>query len=128
ETLSYPRVSNDLPREAQEVKPHPHGVELGMLLNMLQDSEGKSVKQVLIDDFSRVSAAIAEQICVMAKVKSKTMATSIMGDDVDRLHKALGEVKVMAPLATSVVPIGEALLIEGLKRRFKAEYYFSSTR
>ncbi len=128
DTLSYPRVSNELPREAQEVKPHPHGVELGMLLSMLQDSEGKSVKQVLMDDFSRVSAAIADQICVMAKVKSKTSATAIMGDDVDRLHKALGEVKVMAPLATSVVPIGEALLIEGLKRRFKAEYYFSSTR
>jgi DNA topoisomerase-6 subunit B len=128
ETLSYPRVSNELPREAQEVKPHPHGVELGMLLSMLQDSEGKSVKQVLMDDFSRVSSSIADQICAMAKIKSKTSATRIMGDDVDRLHKALGEVKVMAPLATSVVPIGEALLIEGLKRRFKAEYYFSSTR
>jgi DNA topoisomerase VI subunit B len=29
-------VSNELPREAQEIKPHPHGVELGMLLSMLR--------------------------------------------------------------------------------------------
>ncbi len=128
EILMYPRVSNELPREAQEIKPHPHGVELGMLLRMLQDSEGKTVKQSLMDDFSRVSASIAEQICIKAKVKPNTLATSVMGDDVDRLHKALGEVKVMAPSASCVVPIGETLLVEGLKRRFKADFYVSTTR
>ena len=42
---------------------------------------------------------------------------------------ALGKVKVMAPPATAVVPIGEGLLIEGLKRRFsRAEFYVSTTR
>src|SRR5207244_12003753 len=47
---------------------------------------------------------------------------------VERLHKALGEVKLMAPPASCVVPIGEGLLIEGLKRRFKADFYVSTTR
>ncbi|WP_394850419.1 DNA topoisomerase VI subunit B [Pendulispora brunnea] len=128
EVLSFPRVANELPREAEEIKPHPHGVELGMLLRMLHDSPGKSVKQVLIDDFSRISPALADQVCELAKVKPKTSAASIVGDDVDRLHKALGEVKVKAPSASCVVPIGEELLIEGLKRRFKADFYVSTTR
>ena len=128
DTLVFPRVSDDLPREPQEIKPHPHGIELGMLLNMLSDSPGKNVKQVLEDDFSRVSPAIAKQILDLAKISPKTRADSIIGEELDRLYKALGEVKVMAPSATSVVPIGESLLIEGLKRRFKAEVYFSTTR
>src|SRR6478736_4373422 len=51
-----------------------------------------------------------------------------MGDSIDRLHKALGTVKVMAPSAMSVVPIGEELLIKGLQRKFKAEFYVSCTR
>jgi DNA topoisomerase VI subunit B len=34
----------------------------------------------------------------------------------------------MAPSASSVVPIGETLLIEGLKRRFKDAFYVSTTR
>ena len=38
ERLEFPRVSDELPREAEEIKPHPHGVELGMLHTMLQDS------------------------------------------------------------------------------------------
>ncbi len=128
EMLSFPRVSHELPREAIEIKPHPHGVELGMLMHMLSDSPQKSVKQVLCDDFSRVSPAIADEICKLAGVSPRRDATAVVGDDLDRLHKALGTVKVMAPSASCVVPIGESLLIEGLKRRFKAEFYISSTR
>jgi DNA topoisomerase-6 subunit B len=128
ETVVYPRVTNELPREAQEIKPHPHGVELGMLLNMLQDSEGKSVKEVLMADFSRVTQSVADHICKLAKVSPKADAATIMGDDVERLHKALGEVKLMAPPASCIVPIGEELLIAGLERRFKDAFYVSSTR
>jgi DNA topoisomerase-6 subunit B len=129
EKVSYPRVSNELPREAHEIKPHPHGVELGMLLSMLNDSPGKTVKEVLVDDFSRVSPKVADEICKAAKVPAKKEAASIHSDEAERLHKALGEVKLMAPPASCVVPIGETLLIEGLKRRFKAaEFYASTTR
>jgi DNA topoisomerase-6 subunit B len=129
ERAEFPRVTSELPREAQEIKPHPHGVELGMLHTMLSDSPGKTVKQVLVDDFSRISPAVAQQICEMAKVNPRTPAEKVHGDDLDRLHRALGQVKVMAPPATAVVPIGDALLIEGLKRRFtKADFYSSSTR
>ena len=63
-----------------------------------------------------------------AKVPSKKEAASIHSDEAERLHKALGEVKLMAPPASCVVPIGEELIVEGLKRRFKAEFYASTTR
>jgi DNA topoisomerase-6 subunit B len=129
EKYDFPRVSNELPREAQEIKPHPHGVELGMLHMMMQDSGKKTVKQVLVDDFSRVSPAVAQQVCELAKVSPRMAAEKLHGDDLDRLHKALGTVRVLAPPATAVVPIGETLLIEGLKRRFpNAEFYASTTR
>lgn len=129
ERLEFPRVAHELPREAQEIKPHPLGVELGMLHTMLADSTGKTVKQVLVDDFSRVSPAVAAEVCQRAKVNPKTPADRIHGEALERLHKALGEVRVLAPPATAVVPIGEELLIEGLKRRFsRAEFYASATR
>jgi DNA topoisomerase VI subunit B len=128
DVVVFPRVTNELPREPMEIKPHPHGVELGMLLRMLQDSPKKRVKQVLIDDFSRVTPHVADEICKAAKVKPTMRASEVVGDDAERLHKALGTVRIMAPPASSIVPIGEALLIEGLKRRFKNAYYVSATR
>jgi DNA topoisomerase-6 subunit B len=100
-----------------------------MLQMMMQDSGTKTVKQVLVDDFSRVSPAVAQHALDMAKVSPRMGAEKIHGEDLERLHKALGEVKVLAPPATAVVPIGEALLIEGLKRRFpRADFYASTTR
>ena len=129
EPIEYPRASNELPREAQEVKPHPHGVELGMLQMMLQDAGTDTVKHVLIDRFARVSPAVAESMCKSAGINPKNKAGDIHGEALDKLHKALGEVKVLAPSASSVVPIGAELLETGLRRRFpKAEFFVSATR
>ncbi|GAC1352600.1 MAG: DNA topoisomerase VI subunit B [Polyangiales bacterium] len=126
--VHYPRVANELPREAQEIKPHPHGVELGMLLKMMQDAEGKTVQRALQDDFSKVSATLAEAVCQQAGVKIRAKASDLTGEQVERLHLALAEVKIPPPSAACVVPIGETLIIEGMKRRFKAEFFTSATR
>ncbi len=129
EHYHFPRVSHDLPKETLEIKPHPHGVELGMLLRMLQDSDSKTVKQALMDDFSRISSSLAEQVCRIAKVSPKSLATTIHSEQAEALHAALGKVRVMAPPASCVSPIGEDLLLAGLRRRFpKAEYAVSTTR
>jgi DNA topoisomerase-6 subunit B len=128
ELIQYPRASNDLPREPQEIKPHPHGVELGMLLRMMQDAEGMTVKAALVDSFSRVSPALAQSIAEGASVKANKKASDLSGEEVERLHKSLGEVKILAPPSNVVVPIGADLIVAGLKRRYAAEYYFSATR
>lgn len=128
EAQHFPRASNELPREAQEIKPHPHGVELGMLIKMLQDAGSQTAKAALIDNFSRVSSSIAEQVCAQAGVKASRKAGDLAGEEIERLHKALGEVKVMAPPATCVVPIGEELIRAGLARRFPNAEIFSTTR
>src|SRR6185436_4411063 len=101
---------------------------LGMLLKMLQDATGMSAKAALVDSFSRVSPQLAQSVCEVAHVKPNKKAPDLSGEEVERLHKALGEVKVLAPPATCVVPIGEDLIVAGLKRRFVGGQYFSTTR
>ncbi len=125
----YPRVADELPREAQEIKPHPHGVELGMLQMMLHETEGRTVKDVLTQDFSRVGPSVAESVCSIAGVSPKMQSTELRGEPLDKLYKALGEARVPAPSASCVVPIGEELLVTGLRRRFPdADFFASSTR
>jgi len=128
EMHEYPRASHELPREAHEIKPHPHGVELGMLLKMMQDAQKMTVKAALVDSFSRVSPALALAICEAARVKPTKKAPDLLGEEVERIHQALGQVKILAPPASSVVPIGEGLIVEGLKRRYLHCSYFSTTR
>ena len=124
----FPRATESLPREPMEIKPHPHGVELGMLMRMLHDARGQKVKGALVDSFSRVSSATAQTVVDKAGVSANAQATSLSGEQIEKLHIALGETKVMAPPSNAVVPIGEELVVAGLRRRYKAEIYEGTTR
>lgn len=128
EVLIYDRTATDLPPEPQEMKPHPYGVELGLLLRIFQASRGLTLKGALQHNFSRVSPRIAAQICEKAGLRQSLRATRLSADDVEAIYKAIDQVKIMAPPSNSVVPIGEELIVAGLKRRYDAAFFFSSTR
>src|SRR3989442_9573977 len=59
ETKEHPRTYQELPPAPREIKPHPSGIELGMLLKMLQDTKSHSLSGFLATDFSRVSPRLA---------------------------------------------------------------------
>ena len=46
EPITWPRASQELPPETQEIKPHPYGVELGMLIKAFQEAGDRSAKEV----------------------------------------------------------------------------------
>src|SRR5919106_1382540 len=66
ETRKFPRTYDQLPPSPREIKPHPYGIELGVLLKMLQDARSHSLAGFLASDFSRVSPRLAEDICKAA--------------------------------------------------------------
>jgi DNA topoisomerase-6 subunit B len=123
-----PRVTEILPPEPKEIKPHPYGVELGMLVGMLKDSRGGSVSQFLTNSFSRVSPAVAKRICATAKVSTRSRARTIGREDADRLYRAIQETKIAAPATDCVTPIGEELILRGLHKVVPGEFYAAATR
>jgi DNA topoisomerase-6 subunit B len=117
ETLSFPRATSELPKEAVEIKPHPHGVELGALMLMAQESRSRDVRGFLQSAFSRVSAQAAEEI--MAKVPwgrkaVKPQAVAEKREMAEELHKAIAETKLMSPPTNCLGPIGDELMRKGL--------------
>jgi len=122
------RLTQELPREPLAIKPHPYGVELGVLISMLRDTKGRTLKTALQTDFSRVSANVAEEICKAAGLNPGMRPRSLGVDQVEALFRAIPKVKVMAPPTNSIVPIGEELILEGLKQAVKADFYASTTR
>jgi DNA topoisomerase-6 subunit B len=124
----YERVSQELPPETKEIKPHPYGVELGMLLRMMKETRGRSVAGALQLDFSRVSAAVAESICEVAGVDPGARPKRLNAGQVELLYKAIPQVKIMAPPAACVAPIGEELLGRGLEQRVEADFFTAVTR
>jgi DNA topoisomerase-6 subunit B len=84
--VHYPRVAEELPPEAQEIKPHPHGVELGMLLKIFQEAGSRSVRQTMVEEFSRVTNPVADEICRRAQVPAEAVAAKLTGPQVEAIH------------------------------------------
>jgi DNA topoisomerase VI subunit B len=81
ETREYPRTIPELPPQPREIKPHPYGIEFGILLRMLHDTKSHSLAGFLAGDFSRVSTPVAHEICKTAKLSPEARPRNIHGTE-----------------------------------------------
>jgi DNA topoisomerase-6 subunit B len=200
ERTHWPRASDQLPTETVEIKPHPYGVELGMLIKSFQEAGERSAAQVLIEDYSRVTQSVAQELLKKSGVEPDARASRLDGPAIEAIHRVIQvsqasvppaskllkllakredkfsagiqehgknltptlieelsrragiepatlskrveltqldrfanalermQVRILPPPATCVAPIGESLIVEGLKRRFRGEFFASHTR
>ena len=128
EVKEYPRTIQELPPQPREIKPHPYGIEFGILLRMLHDTRSHSLAGFLSSDFSRVSANTAQEICKKAKLSADSRPRNIHGAAAEALYKAIQETKIMAPPSNCISPIGEKAILHGLYKQIKGEFYTAVTR
>lgn len=128
ETKTYARGVHILPEPPKEIKPHPYGIELGMLLKMLQDTKSHWLAGFLSADFSRVSSQTAEEICKAAGLKPKARPRDVKGAEAEKLYKTIQATKLMAPPTNCLSPIGEKAILAGLYKQIKGEFYTAVTR
>ena len=128
EAHEYPRQNEELPFSPVEIKPHPYGVELGVLFKMARESASKTMAEFLRSEFSRVSPRLGAGIAKKAKLSARLRPVKITLKEAERLHEAINSTKIMAPPTDCIGPIGEEKMIEGLSRVVEADFYSSCTR
>ncbi|MFH1174027.1 MAG: DNA topoisomerase VI subunit B [archaeon] len=124
----YARATTQLPPEPKEVKPHPHGLEFGMLQNLLKGTESRTLQSFLTNDLSRVGSQTAKDICDNALLDPKMKPGKLMHADVEKLITAIKNAKIMAPSADSISPIGTESIEKGIRKEINAEFYCSVSR
>src|SRR5215467_10247095 len=128
ESKEYPRTIQELPPQPKEIKPHPYGIEFGILLRMLHDTKSHWLSGFLASDFSRVSTAVAGEICAAAKLSPNARPRNIHGTEAETLYKAIQATKIMAPPSNCISPIGEKAILHGLYKQIKGEFYTAVSR
>jgi DNA topoisomerase-6 subunit B len=126
--FEYARQSKEMPFIPVEIKPHPYGVELGILFKMARDSSSKTMSEFLRKEFSRVSPPLAAKIAKTAKLSSRLRPKRITLKEARRLHEAVNTTKIMAPSSDCIGPIGAKSLEEGIRRVVDADFYATCTR
>jgi DNA topoisomerase-6 subunit B len=128
ETKEYPRTIQELPPQPREIKPHPYGIEFGMLLKMLHDTKSHSLAGFLSSDFSRVSSNLAHEISKAAKISPNIRPRDVHGATAETLYKTIQSTKIMAPPSNCISPIGERAILHGLYKQIKGDFYTAVTR
>ncbi len=128
ERVSYERGTKQLPPATEEIKPHPHGVELGRLIAMLKETTQHSLQGFLQEEFCRVGPKVAREIIGHTKLTEKSYPTRIAREEAASLHKAIQETRIGSPPTTCIAPIGEELVLAGLQKEIEADFYHAITR
>ncbi len=128
EQIIFPRVVDQIPKEPKEIKPHPYGVELGMMMRMLQATEAKTLQVFLTKEFTRVGSGTAKLICENAALLPSTRPRTMKREMTEQLMKGIKETKLIAPPMECISPIGADSLEKGMRKEINAEFYATVTR
>src|SRR2546429_1565363 len=115
EVTVYERATEDLPPKTNEIPPHPHGIELGTLMQMMKETKSHKLSAFLEEEFVRVSARVAKEICESAGLDPEVKPKSLVLGQAKALHEAMQSAKLMSPPTDCLGPIGERLIKRGLK-------------
>lgn len=128
EQFIYARATDQLPKEPKEIKPHPYGLELGILAKMLKNTESRTLQSFLTSDLSRVGPGTAKEICDNALIDPKKKPADMSMQDAEKLIQAIKKTKIMAPTTDCLSPIGAELIEKSLKKEINAEFYVAISR
>ncbi len=128
EAVEFPRSVKDLPEEPREIKPHPAGIELGTLIQMVERTKSSQLGAFLQGDFCRIGPEKAREICKLAKIEQRLSVKDIGHAEAEALYAAIQQVKLTGPPTDCLVPIGPKALLSGLLKGIQAEFYAASSR
>jgi len=115
----FERTSDILPKKAEEIKPHPHGVELGTLIKMAKNTKARQLNSFLKTEFSSMGDRTTNTAIEEAGLEKNFNPKDMTRDQFLALHKAFQKVKIMAPSTDCLSPIGETLIRRSLKNETK---------
>ncbi len=128
EQYIFARATDTVPEQAKEIKPHPYGVELGIMMNMLKGTDSRTLQSFLTNEFSRVGSGTAKQICENAAILPNTKPSEMTREMTEKLMEGINKTKIIAPPTDCISPIGAELLEKGLRKEINAEFYTTVTR
>ncbi len=128
ERVVFDRGTEVMPVQTSEIRPHPYGVELGMLIKMLHETRSHWLSGFLQSEFCRVGPKVAEEICKTARLNPRAQPKRIARQEAEKLYEAIQNTKLMAPPTNCLSPIGAEQILTGLLKGVRAEFFTAATR
>ena len=110
----FERSIEEPSKQSKPVKPHPYGLEVGELLSLSTESQSRNLKELFVENFSRISANTAVEILNKANVDVEKRPSELERIEAEKIIQSISEVKLMPPSAESLSPISEQFIRVGM--------------
>ncbi len=124
----WPRVTNEMPPQPKEVKPHPASIELGDLKRLISETRASTLKEFLMSTFQKIGEKSALNVLKAAGLDPSRNPKSLSDEELEKLYKALRSYRFPAPSSDPLAPIGAAIIEKGLRAILKPEFATAVTR
>lgn len=110
----FPRLVATEPIQPKEIKPHPQGIELGTLMQFLQEAKTETLGTFLKTEFCRVSDDVAKTICEGAGLSPRMQAAKAGRTEAEAIFKSIQNTKLLAPPTNCLSPLNEEAITKAL--------------
>jgi len=132
EVIFYPRTTRKMPKPPETAKPHPHGVDVETLKQMLKATKAKNLLEFLAEEFQSVGEKTAleflKTLGLKPTMKPRRLLAGENGALLVAMVEAMRSFKFRAPRSDYLSPLGEELIKIGLRRLFNPEWVDALTR
>ncbi len=127
--VHYPRVIDQVPPGPKEVKPHPHGVDIEKVKEMIKNGSATTLLEFLVKNFQGVGQKTAQKFLEWAKLDPNLDPRKLDDAKLEYLIRKLHEYpKFRPPSAEALSPLGPKVIEAGLKAILKPEFVAVVTR
>jgi DNA topoisomerase-6 subunit B len=126
--IAYQRITKQLPKKPKAIKPHPHGVEMGVFERMTKISKSRNIYTFLTKDFSRMGKKNAIAILKQARIKKTRKASSLSHSEAEKVWRVIQQTKLTKPPLGCLSPVGEEVLEKAIIKDFEVEFAAAVTR
>ena len=127
----FDRTTDQLPKNSESIKPHPHGVELGTLIKMAQETKARKLTSFLKTEFSSMGNRATSDAIKIAGLDENLKPSEMTRNQFRELYKAFKKTKVMSPSTDCLSPISEILIKRSLRyetKEISPEFIVTSSR
>jgi DNA topoisomerase VI subunit B len=119
----YERATTSLPIPPKETLPHPYGVDVEAFKRIVKLSEERDMKSFMVTHFHRVGDKIATKFLEFAGIDSKQPPKRLNTNQIVAVVDALQRFPdFLQPDAAVLSPIGEEILLTGIRKELQPEF------
>ncbi|MFW6385756.1 MAG: DNA topoisomerase VI subunit B [Candidatus Hadarchaeota archaeon] len=124
----FERATDDIPEEPHPIPPHPEGIKADGLLDLVDNTNSRSVGTFLINELSRFSRNKLEELEERTDVDLEKDPKDLNWEEAEKIISAFREMDFMAPPTKGLIPIGEEDIKRGLNQILSPDFACGVTR